>query len=91
MKLRRSESAAFLINCEYNTLRIASSVIGYSSSLAITGSGVSSSLNPGNAVAKNSASFCSNVIAVSPFDPIIIGVVNKALDEVYRKAVQHLF
>ena len=91
MKLRRSEPAAFLIDCEYNALRIASSVIRYSSSLAIISSGVLSSLNFKNAVVKNSASFCFNVIAVSPFDSIIIGVVDKALDEVYRKAVQHLF
>ena len=91
MKLRRSESAAFLIDCEYNTLRIASSVIEYSSSLTIIGSGVLSFLNSENAVIKNNVSFYFNVIAVSPFNLIIISVVNKALDEVYRKAVQHLF
>ena len=52
---------------------------------------VSSSLKPENVIIKNSASFCFNVTAVLPFNLIIVGVVNKALDEVYRKAVQYLF
>ena len=53
-------------------------------------SGVLSSVNPENAVAKNNASFCFNVITVSPFGLITVSVVDRALGEVYRRAVQHL-
>jgi hypothetical protein len=43
------------------------------------------------AVVKNKVSFYSNVVAISSFGPLIIGVVNWAFNDIYRKAVQHLF
>ena len=51
---------------------------------------VLSFVNSENAVTKNNASFYFNVITVSPFGSITVSVINRALGEVYRKAVQYL-
>ena len=48
------------------------------------------SVNLKNVVTKNNASFYFSVITVSPFGLIIMNVVNRALGEVYRRAVQYL-
>ena len=58
--------------------------------MRIISSEVLSSVNSENAIVKNNASFCFNVITVSPFDFITVSVINRALGEVYRKAVQYL-
>jgi hypothetical protein len=44
----------------------------------------------GNCEARNETSFCSSVIAISPLLPLT-GVVDKALNDVYLRAVQHLW
>jgi len=61
------------------------------SSCGIIGFGISFACIFGNWDSRNSSSFCSNVIATSPLLPLTVGVVDKALGEIYFKAVQHLF
>jgi hypothetical protein len=53
----------------------------------IIGSGISFACIFGNWDSRNSSSFCSSVIATSLLFPLIAGVVDKALGEVYFKAV----
>ena len=60
-------------------------------SCGIIGSGISFACIFENWDSRNSSSFYSNVIATSLLLLLTIGVINKALDEVYFKAVQHLF
>jgi hypothetical protein len=81
-----------LIDCKKRASLITSSVISsIPPSRGIVGSGLSFSCGVGNAVARNRASFCSRVIAISSFGPLTVGVVGLALGDVYRRAVQHLF
>jgi hypothetical protein len=56
-------------------------------SYGIIGSGISFACIFGNWDSRNSSSFCSNVIATSSLFPLIAGVVDRALGEVYFKAV----
>jgi hypothetical protein len=83
---------AFLIDCEnrasFITFSIISSIPPFKE---IIDSGLLFSYNVGKAVAKNRASFCSKVVTISSFEPLIVGVVDWALDNIYRRAVQHLF
>jgi hypothetical protein len=60
-------------------------------SRGIIGSGISFACIFGNYDSRNSSSFCFSVIATSPLFLLTVGVVDKALSEVYFRAVQHLF
>jgi hypothetical protein len=92
LKLRRSGPGAFLIDYENKASLMTYSVISSIPSFkGIIGSGLSFSYGVGKAVARNRASFCSKVVAISSFGPLTVGVVDRALGEVYRRAVQHLF
>ena len=55
-------------------------------SRGIIGSGLSFSCGVGKAIARNRASFCSRVVANSSFGPLIVGVVDWALGDVYYRA-----
>jgi hypothetical protein len=56
-------------------------------SYGIIGSGISFVYIFGNWNSRNSSSFCSNVIATSLLFPLIAGIVDRVLGEVYFKAV----
>jgi hypothetical protein len=56
-------------------------------SCGIIGSGISFACIFGNWDSRNSSFFCSNVIATSLLFPLIAGVVDRALGEVYFRAV----
>jgi hypothetical protein len=60
-------------------------------SYGIIGSGILFACIFRNWDSRNSSSFYSSVIATSPFSPLIVGVVDKALGKIYFRAVQHLF
>jgi hypothetical protein len=56
-------------------------------SCGIIGSGISFACIFRNWDSRNSSSFYSNIIVISSLFPLIAGVVDRALDEVYFKAV----
>jgi hypothetical protein len=56
-------------------------------SYGIIGFGILFACIFGNWDSRNSSSFYSNIIATSSLFPLIAGMVNRALDEVYFKAV----
>jgi hypothetical protein len=83
---------AFLINCENKASFIIFSIINSIPSFkGIINFGLLFSYSIRKAVVKNKVSFCSKVVTISSFGPLIVGVVNWAFDDVYRRAVQHLF
>jgi hypothetical protein len=88
LKLRRFIPGAFLIDCENKALFIISSVISSIPPFkGIIDSGLLFFCGVGKAVARNRASFCSNVVVISSFGPLTVGVVDWALGDVYRRAV----
>jgi hypothetical protein len=92
LKLRQFMLKAFLINCENKASFITFSVISsIPPSKGIISSGLLFSCGVGKVVIKNKTSFCSNIIAISSFGPLIVGVVDWAFGDIYRRAVQHLF
>ena len=91
LKLRRSGPGAFFVDRENRASLIAWSVISSRPPVCgIVGSGISLVSILGNCESRKSSSFCSSVIATTPLFPFTAGVVDKALGEVYFKAVQHL-
>jgi hypothetical protein len=85
-------SEAFLIDCENKALFIIFSIINsIPLSKEIIDFGLLFFCDVGKAVAKNRASFCFKIIIISSFESLIVGVVNWAFSNVYRRTVQHLF
>jgi hypothetical protein len=92
LKLKRFISKAFLIDCENKALFIIFSIINFiPPSREIIDFGLLFSYNIEKAVAKNRAFFYFKVVTISSFGLLIVSVMNWALSDVYRRAVQHLF
>ena len=88
LKLRRSGPGAFFVDRENRASLIAWSVISSRPPVCgIVGSGISLVSILGNCESRKSSSFYSSVMATTPLFPFTAGVVDKALGEVYFKAV----
>ena len=95
LKFSLSRPGAFLIDCSNNAFSISFSIIELSIA-SIFRSDIDkvifdTSNKSGKAYFIKIASFSSIVVAISPFKDFIAGVIEEVLNEVYFRAVQHLF